>query len=68
MFKIIYIPNGEIIDENFKYRDLAEGYIRFLVCMKDQTTYSVMKEEFEVINVSNDPSINNFYEQPILLE
>jgi hypothetical protein len=51
MFKILYIPTGEVIDESFRYRDLAESYIRFLVCTKENTKHFVTKEEFEIINV-----------------
>jgi hypothetical protein len=51
MFKILYIPTGEVIEESFKYRDLAESYISFLVCMKEDTKHSVIKEEFEIIYI-----------------
>jgi hypothetical protein len=51
MYKILYIPTGEILDESFKYRDLAESYIRFLVCIQENTKHSVIKEEYEIINV-----------------
>lgn len=61
MFKILYIPTGEVIEENFRYRDLAEGYIRFMVCMKEYTTDSLVKEEFEVFQVPDDPHINIFH-------
>ena len=54
VYKILHIPTGEFYGSSFRYSDRAESYIRFLVCMRDNTDLYVTKEEFEVVRISDD--------------
>jgi len=52
MFRILYIPDGLLSDNTFRYREMAEGYIRYLVVCTTETRKRVSKEEFEIVFIS----------------
>ena len=58
MYKILHIPTGEFYGLSFVHIDRAESYIRFLVCIRDNTDLYVTKEEFDIVRISDD--LHNF--------
>lgn len=49
MFRILYIPDGILSEDIFKSRDMAEGYIKYIVVCAAETRNRVSKEEFEIV-------------------